>query len=485
MGYLSSCNAESAIAVCDPYNCGFHRRKKPHKTKNNGAIREFAYADLVSATSGFSSGKFLGKGSHGSVYRAVLDNGKLVAAVKKTKMNCNIPADNEIEILSRVYHPRLVNLIGYSSDTLCENQFIVVEYMPNGSLYDLLHSASYKSPGWHMRVRFALQVAKAVRALHSSNPPVIHRDIKSSNVLIDQNWNARLGDFGLALRGHVEDVRFNCTPPAGTLGYLDPAYLEPADVSTKSDVFSYGILLLEIISGRRAIDMNHSPSSVVDWAVPLIGAGDFAAICDVRVGSPKDKEVVRSLTALAARCVRSDAGERPGIVEVVECLTAVRKSFHARPVWSNGWRCVKGVDKSLVRNSRKVSSVTSVVDHDVEATSDGMARTKLITEASAASVVVDTGPDEIELDDDHMALVRGNRGVETKTPLMKLRKSRSMGFLQSPRPMNQNSKNYVSGIVKRRNLSEFDMSKLGIGFDDEKSERKTSEKALVLSQINV
>ncbi|KAB2083564.1 hypothetical protein ES319_A05G277200v1 [Gossypium barbadense] len=457
MGYFSSCNAESAIAVCDPYNCGFHHRKKPHKTKNNGEIREFAYADLVSATSGFSSGNFLGKGSHGSVYRAALDSGKLIAAVKKTKMNCNIPADNEIEILSRVYHPRLVNLIGYSSDTLC----------------------------WHMRVRFALQVAEAVRALHSSNPPVIHRDIKSSNVLIDQNWNARLGDFGLALRGHVEDVRFKCTPPAGTLGYLDPAYLEPADVSSKSDVFSYGILLLEIISGRRAIDMNHSPSSVVDWAVPLIEAGVFAAICDVRVGSLTDKEVVRSLTALAARCVRSDAGERPGIVEVVECLTAVRKRVHARPVWSNRWRCMKGGDKSLVRNSRKVSSVTSVVDHDIEATSDRMARTKLITEASAASVVVDTGPDEIGLDDDHMALVRGNRGVETKTPLMKLRKSRSMGFLQSPRPMNQNSKNYVSGIVKRRNLSEFDMSKLGIGFDDEKSEGKTSEKALVLAQINV
>ncbi|PPS09930.1 hypothetical protein GOBAR_AA10706 [Gossypium barbadense] len=485
MGYFSSCNAESAIAVCDPYNCGFHHRKKPHKTKNNGEIREFAYADLVSATSGFSSGNFLGKGSHGSVYRAALDSGKLIAAVKKTKMNCNIPADNEIEILSRVYHPRLVNLIGYSSDTLCEDQLIVVEYMPNGSLYDLLHSASYKSPGWHMRVRFALQVAEAVRALHSSNPPVIHRDIKSSNVLIDQNWNARLGDFGLALRGHVEDVRFKCTPPAGTLGYLDPAYLEPADVSSKSDVFSYGILLLEIISGRRAIDMNHSPSSVVDWAVPLIEAGVFAAICDVRVGSLTDKEVVRSLTALAARCVRSDAGERPGIVEVVECLTAVRKRVHARPVWSNRWRCMKGGDKSLVRNSRKVSSVTSVVDHDIEATSDRMARTKLITEASAASVVVDTGPDEIGLDDDHMALVRGNRGVETKTPLMKLRKSRSMGFLQSPRPMNQNSKNYVSGIVKRRNLSEFDMSKLGIGFDDEKSEGKTSEKALVLAQINV
>ncbi|OMP01344.1 hypothetical protein COLO4_11954 [Corchorus olitorius] len=507
MGYLS-CNAESAVAVCDPYNWDYYRRRKakktkPRKTRNKVGIRRFHYTDLLTATNDFSSDSFLGKGSHGSVYRAVLDNGKLIAAVKKTTANCNSPADNEIEILSRVYHPRLVNLIGFCSDTLCKNKLIVVEYMPNGSLYDLLHS-SCRPPGWTRRVRFALQVAKAVQALHSANPPVIHRDIKSSNVLIDGNWNARLGDFGLALRGHVEDVRVKCTPPAGTLGYLDPGYLAPSDVSTKSDVFSYGILLLEILSGRHAIDLNYSPPSVVDWAVPLIKGGDFAAICDRRVGPPVDKEVIRSLAVLAARCVRSTAEKRPGMAEVVECLKMVRKRVHAGPVWSNLRRRVKCVEKPSAknqaleaseevvvrnsrcgsrRNSRKVSSVTSV-EQEREVIGDRVVRSKSIGsfgETETMMMMLKVGPAETEVDGDHVALVRKKAaGVTVKMPVMKLSKSRSMGVLQSPRLMNQNSKKHVYEIAKRRNSNDFDLSKLVIRFDDEKSERKMSEKPLVL-----
>ncbi|XP_022766414.1 serine/threonine-protein kinase-like protein At1g28390 [Durio zibethinus] len=501
MGYLA-CNAESAVAVCDPYNWDYcHRGKskknKPRKTKNNVEIRQFRYTDLLSATNDFSSDSFLGKGSHGSVYRAVLDDGKLIAAVKKTTINCSSPADNEIEILSRVYDPRLVNLIGYCSDTLSRNKLIVVEYMPNGSLYDLLHSSS-RPPGWSMRVRFALHVAKAVQALHSANPPVIHRDIKSSNVLIDHNWNARLGDFGLALRGNVEDVRVKSTPPAGTLGYLDPGYLAPSDVSTKSDLFSYGILLLEIISGRHAIDFNYSPPSVVDWAVPLIKGGDFAAICDGRVRPPVDKEVIRSLAVLAAKCVRSTAEKRPGVAEVVECLKLVRKRVYAGPVWRNLRRRVKRVDKPLVknqvfegseevvrgsrcgsrRNSRKVSSVN--VDLNTDLISDRVVRSKSVGSFGGAAMMMKMGPTEIELDGDHVALVNKRAGVTGKTPLVKLSKSRSMGVLQSRKLMNQNSKKYIFEIGKRRNSNEFDMSKLVISFNDEKSERKMLENPLVL-----
>ncbi|XWS21437.1 hypothetical protein CRYUN_Cryun30bG0054600 [Craigia yunnanensis] len=503
MGYLS-CNAESAIAVCDPFNWDYYRKKKskknkPKKTKNNVEIRQFIYTDLLSATNDFSSDSFLGKGSHGSVYKAVLDNGKLIAAVKKTTTNCNSPADNEIEILSRVYDPHIVNLIGYCSDALCKNKFLVVEYMPNGSLYELLHSSPSRPPGWSRRVRFALQVAKAVQALHSANPPVIHRDIKSSNVLIDQNWNARLGDFGLALRGHVEDVRVKCTPPAGTLGYLDPGYLTPSDVSTKSDVFSYGILLLEIISGRHAIDLNYSPPSVVDWAVPLIKGGDFAAIFDCGVGPPVDKEVIRSLAVLAARCVRSTTEKRPGMGEVVECLKVVRKRVHEGPVWSNVRRRVKRVEKPLVkyqvfegseevvrssrcgsrRNSRKVSSVTSV-DHDSEVIGDRVVRSKSIGSFGEAAMMMKMGLAEIDLDGDHVALVSKKPGVMVKMPVVKLSKSRSMGVLQSPRLMNQNSKKYVFEIGKKRNSNEFDMSKLVISFNDELTERMMSEKPLCL-----
>ncbi|XP_022772281.1 serine/threonine-protein kinase-like protein At1g28390 isoform X2 [Durio zibethinus] len=433
MGYFS-CNAESAVGICDPYNWDYYpgrksKKNKPRKTKNHVEIRQFLYADLLSATKDFSSDSFLGKGSHGSVYKAVLDN----------------------------------------------------------------------APGWSRRVRFALQVAKAVQALHSANPPVIHRDIKSSNVLIDQKWNARLGDFGLALRGHMEDVRVKCTPPAGTLGYLDPGYLAPSDVSTKSDVFSYGILLLEIISGRHAIDLNYSPPSVVDWAIPLIKGGYFAAVCDDGVGPPMDKEVIRSLAMLAARCVRSTAEKRPGMGEVVEFLKVVRKRIHSGPVWSNLRPCMERLDSPLVknqvfegseevvtssrcgsrRNSRKVSSVTSV-DHDSEVNGDRVVRSKSIDSIGEAAMMMKMEPTEIDLDGDQVALVRKKPEVTVKMPVVKLIKSRSMGVLQSPRLMNQSSKKYLFEIGKRRNSNEFDISKLVISFNDEQSERKMSEKPLCL-----
>uniref|UniRef100_A0A5B7AMG4 Protein kinase domain-containing protein n=1 Tax=Davidia involucrata TaxID=16924 RepID=A0A5B7AMG4_DAVIN len=454
MGYLS-CNAESAIATCDLYNWDLTKKKqrrtrdKPNKKAFN--IREFSYLDLQTATNGFSPDSFLGKGSHGSVYKAVLDDGKLIAAVKKTtaisnpsnnkfsnRNNCtNSPAENEIETLSRIRNPRLVNLLGFGVDSN-ERKLIVVEFMPNGSLYDLLHTAT-RPPGWARRVRFSLQIAKAVQHLHLSNPPVIHRDIKSSNVLLDDDWNARIGDFGLALRGHVEDVRFKCTPPAGTLGYLDPGYLAPGDLSTKSDVFSFGILLLEIVSGRNAIDMNYSPPSVVDWAAPLIRGCDFAGICDPRIGPPDDPAVIRQIAVLAARCVRSTAEKRPEMSDVVDCLRAANKRV-ASPIWSNLGRCVgKSSLRSIKyeplediteinrtsrvgsRRNRKVSSVPGVeLRGKAIGTSNGrVPRSKSIGSISEIKKV----PSDSNFG--------GKRrpGLNVKMPIVRLSKSRSMGVL--------------------------------------------------------
>lgn len=361
MGYFS-CKTESAAATCDSFNFKKQvRKKKKKKTEarangkeNSSGYRLFTYEELESATNGFSSKSLLGKGSHGSVYKAVLDNGKLIAAVKKptassssseenNKSNCNSsnnsisnnnnsPGENEIEILSRIRNAGFVNLLGFSLDSN-ERKLIVVEFMPNGTLYDQLH-CSPRVPSWGKRIRFALQTAKAVEALHSSNPPVIHRDIKSSNILVDEKWKARLGDFGLALRGHVEDVRMRSTPPAGTLGYLDPGYITPGNLSAKSDVFSFGILLLEIISGRNAIDMNYSPPSVVDWALPPIRRGEFDGLYDPRIGPPKDPFVRQQLAVLAARCVRSTAEKRPSMGEVVDCLRIANKRV-CLPIWNN------------------------------------------------------------------------------------------------------------------------------------------------------
>lgn len=196
--------------------------------------------------------------------------------------------------------------------------------MSNGTLYDALH-LSQRPLNWGRRIRFALQTAKAIDILHSCTPPVIHRDIKSANLLIDKNFNARLGDFGLALRCHVDDFRLRSTPPAGTMGYLDPCYVTPDNLSTKTDVFSFGILLLEIISGRKAIDVGHSPPSIVDWAIPLIRRGKLLSIYDPRIEPPKDPMVRKQLAVTAAKCVRSCRERRPSMKEVVECLEKLSK----------------------------------------------------------------------------------------------------------------------------------------------------------------
>ncbi|KAG9459612.1 hypothetical protein H6P81_004120 [Aristolochia fimbriata] len=359
LGYLS-CKAHSAIATCDSRGNGGASspdrilsgeekrggsRKKKNKTKKSvvvdqdNNIERFDYSDLEAATNGFSSKKLLGRGSHGSVYKGVLHNGRLVAVKKSSKPHlpppppaststststpARVEVDNEIEILSKIQSPRLVNLLGFTSGA-GDDRLLVVEFMKNGTLYDVLHS-SPNPPGWGRRLRLALQTAKAVHTLHSSVPPVIHRDIKSANVLIDRHFNARLGDFGLALRcSRAAD--FRSTPPAGTLGYLDPSYVTPDYLSTKTDVFSFGILLLEIISGRKAIDVAYSPPYILEWAIPLIKKGKILPLYDPRVSPPKDPFVRKQIPLLAAKCVKSCRDLRPSMKEVVDCLADLSKS---------------------------------------------------------------------------------------------------------------------------------------------------------------
>ncbi|GAV89264.1 Pkinase_Tyr domain-containing protein [Cephalotus follicularis] len=324
MGYLS-CKADAAIAISTTTtakNQTFSSKTTPSKPPQKPIkIQLFDYRDLEAATNGFSDQKLLGKGSHGCVYKAVL-RGRYVA-IKKPSKNQEIgqEVDNEIEILSKIQSPRLVNLLGFTNDT--KDRLLVVEFMCNGTLYDILHS-NPRPPNWGRRIRLALQIAKAIDILHSQNPPIIHRDVKSANVLIDGNFNARLGDFGLALRcGVDDDYRLRSTPPAGTMGYLDPCYVTPDNLSTKTDVFSFGILLLEIISGRKAIDVGHSPPSIVDWAIPLVKKGKVVAVYDPRIPLPKDVIVRKQLVVVAAKCVRSCRERRPSMKEIVDWLSGL------------------------------------------------------------------------------------------------------------------------------------------------------------------
>ncbi|KAK8650460.1 hypothetical protein V6N13_140099 [Hibiscus sabdariffa] len=359
MGYLS-CKAESAVSVTSASTTTHNSsssRAATDKQENPIKIQQFDYCDLEAATQGFSDQRLLGKGSHGAVYKAVL-RGRRVAIKRPSLMNreTSQEADNEIEILSQIRSPGLVNLLGFSNDA--KDRLLVVEFMSNGTLYDVLHSNSSRPLNWGRRIRLALQVAKALDTLHSQKPPIIHRDVKSANVLMDRNFNARLGDFGLALRCGVDDYRLRSTPPAGTIGYLDPCYVTPDNLSTKTDVFSFGILLLEIISCRKAIDVAHSPPSIVDWAIPLVKKGNVVAVYDPRIAPPKDPIVRKQLAVVAAKCVRSCRERRPAMKEVVGWLTGLSKlvPLHTWNGFNNSCMMVETMGRPVESRNAKENS---------------------------------------------------------------------------------------------------------------------------------
>ncbi|GFY89370.1 protein kinase superfamily protein [Actinidia rufa] len=284
----------------------------------------FDYEELEVATENFSPSHLIGKGSHGSVYKGILKDGKLVAVKKQSlglqKLEDNSKLDNEIRILSSLpQNPYLTTLLGTSHD-YAKNKVLVMEHMPNGTLHDSLHVSPTPTP-WPRRAQVALQISRAVQFLHQANPLVIHRDIKSANILFDSNWTAKLADFGLAVMQPEEEGRQlnSLCRPAGTIGYLDPCYTTPCRLSTRNDVFSFGVVLLEIISGTKAIDVSRVPASIVEWALPMIRDHREVEIFDKRVDFPVCIEgTVRRMLHIAARCVSSKENHgRPSMGEIV------------------------------------------------------------------------------------------------------------------------------------------------------------------------
>ncbi|CAN6580443.1 unnamed protein product [Malus baccata var. baccata] len=306
--------------------------------KDNGKIRPelddlkirraqmFTYEELERATAGFGEESVVGKGSFSCVFRGVLKDGTVVA-VKRAIMSPNKQKNSkefhtELDLLSRLNHAHLLNLLGY-----CEEggqSLLVYEFMAHGSLHQHLHGknkALKEQLDWVRRVTIAVQAARGIEYLHGyACPPVIHRDIKSSNILIDEEHNARVADFGLSLLGPADSGSPLAELPAGTLGYLDPEYYRLHYLTTKSDVYSFGVLLLEILSGRKAIDMQYEDGNIVEWAVPLIKSGDISAILDPVLKPPPDLEALKRIANVACKCVRMRGKERPSMDKVTTAL---------------------------------------------------------------------------------------------------------------------------------------------------------------------
>lgn len=287
----------------------------------------FTYEELEKATGGFKEESQVGKGSFSCVFKGVLKDGTVVAVKRSIVVSSDMKKNSkefrtELDLLSRLNHAHLLNLLGY-----CEEggeRLLVYEFMAHGSLYQHLHG---KDPSlkeqldWVRRVTIAVQAARGIEYLHGyACPPVIHRDIKSSNILIDEEHNARVSDFGLSLLGPTDSSSPLSELPAGTLGYLDPEYYRLHYLTTKSDVYSFGVLLLEILSGRKAIDMQYEEGNIVEWAVPLIKAEDISAVLDPALKPPSDLEALKKIAAVACKCVRMRGKDRPSMDKVTTAL---------------------------------------------------------------------------------------------------------------------------------------------------------------------
>ncbi|KAI3778023.1 hypothetical protein L2E82_06983 [Cichorium intybus] len=319
------------------FSRGFRRQRSgPSSKQPTDKEEEFTFADLALATNNFSLENKIGSGSFGIVYRGKLLDGREVA-IKRGETSDKMKKfqekesafDSELAFLSRLHHKHLVKLVGFCQER--EERLLVYDYMKNGALYDHLHDKNNIEKNnsllnsWKMRIKIALDASRGIEYLHNyAVPPIIHRDIKSSNILLDSNWVARVSDFGLSLMSPVSDREYRPTKAAGTVGYIDPEYYGLNVLTAKSDVYGLGVVLLELLTGRRAIfkssEVNGgAPISLVDYAVPIIMAGELGKILDKRVGSPEvnEAEAVELMAYTALHCVNAESSYRPNMTDIV------------------------------------------------------------------------------------------------------------------------------------------------------------------------
>ncbi|ONI30222.1 hypothetical protein PRUPE_1G238400 [Prunus persica] len=282
--------------------------------------------DLEEATNNFS--KKIGKGSFGSVYYGKMKDGKEVAvkmmADSSTHMNQQFVT--EVALLSRIHHRNLVPLIGYCEE---EHQCILVyEYMHNGTLRDHIHgSTSQKHLDWQTRLRVAEDAAKGLEYLHTGcNPSIIHRDVKTSNILLDINMRAKVSDFGLS-RQTEEDLTHVSSVARGTVGYLDPEYYASQQLTEKSDVYSFGVVLLELISGKKAVSTEDfgDELNIVYWARSLIRKGDVVSIIDPFLQGNVKIDSIWRIAEVAIQCVEQHGVSRPRMQEIILAIQDAMK----------------------------------------------------------------------------------------------------------------------------------------------------------------
>ncbi|XP_059647801.1 probable receptor-like protein kinase At1g49730 isoform X2 [Cornus florida] len=291
-------------------------------------FQKFSYKETKKATNNFNT--IIGQGGFGTVYKAQFSDG-LLAAVKRMNKVSEQAEDEfcrEIELLARLHHRHLVALRGFCIAK--HERFLMYEYMANGSLKDHLHTPGRTPLSWRSRIQIAIDVANALEYLHFyCDPPLCHRDIKSSNILLDDNFVAKVADFGLAHASKNGSICFEpvSTDIRGTPGYMDPEYVITQELTEKSDVYSYGVVLLELVTARRAIQDN---KNLVEWSqVFMTSESRLHELVDPSIGDSYDLDQLQTVVTIVRWCTQREGKARPSIKQVLRLLYECSDPMHS------------------------------------------------------------------------------------------------------------------------------------------------------------
>ncbi|XP_059646434.1 probable protein kinase At2g41970 isoform X2 [Cornus florida] len=299
--------------------------------------------ELKRLTSNFGAKALIGEGSYGRVFYATLNNGQQPAAIKKLDNSSSPEPDSDFEeqlsSVSRLKHEHFVELIGYCLEG--DNRILAYQYASMGSLHDVLHGrkgVEGAEPGpvlsWNQRVKIAFGAAKGLEYLHEKvQPSIVHRDIRSSNVLLFDDFLAKIADFSLTNQSSDTAARLHSTRVLGTFGYHAPEYAMTGQITQKSDVYSFGVVLLELLTGRKPVDhtMPKGQQSLVTWATPRLSEDKVKQCVDPKLNNEYPPKAIAKMAAVAALCVQYEADFRPNMTIVVKALQPLLNTKPAGP----------------------------------------------------------------------------------------------------------------------------------------------------------